>query len=209
MNRKIAYKLLTIVFVVILTLCMITAVSRAGDGALVVLDAPSYPYRLWVWEDGKGGGLTVAVAMRSNIGFPYAIPEPGDPRTLDDAVEIFLPDTARKFTPDYGFPIPDTIKVSATDVPVAVFEATESQIYNAYVDPDNPENQGVLEDTIIASGFVKAQWSGKAFKATSVHAIGRVSLIDGGEAILVATGHELYDNPYEDPYSSFFKVELH
>ena len=87
--------------------------------------------------------------------------------------------------------------------------ATESEIFNAYVDPQNPQNEGVLENTIIASGFVKAQWAGKAFKAISIHAIGPVTLIEGGEATLVATGHESYDDPYEPPSKYFYKVELH
>ena len=179
--------------------------SSSGEGAIVVFDTPSYPFTLWIWEDGQGSGLTVALAFRRGSGFPGVKPSPTDPPTLDDAVEIFLPDTAKKFTPFPG--VPDTLKVSGSQVPVAVFEATEGEILEAYLDGDLE----FLEDTLVASGFVKAQWSGKAFRATSVHAIGPVILIEGGEAMLVATGHEVYEKGAFPPAVVFskFKVELH
>jgi hypothetical protein len=179
--------------------------SPSGEGAFVLFDTPSYPFTLWIWEDGQGGELTVALAFRRGSEFPEVKPLPTDPPTLDDAVEIFLPDTAKKFTPFPG--VPDTLKVSGDEVPVAVFEATEEDILDAYIEGDNV----FLAETLVASGFVKAQWSGKAFRATSVHAIGPVFLIEGGEAILVATGHEVYEKGAFPPAVVFskFKVELH
>ena len=191
----------------ILAMLPLTARSgnSSGEGAIVVFDIPSYPYTLWIWEDGQGGGLSVALAFRRNSEFPGVMPSPTDPPTLDDAVEIFLPDPAKKFTPFPG--VPDTLKVSGDEVPVAVFEATEEDILEAYLSGD----QDFLAETLVASGFVKAQWSGKAFRATSVHAIGPVILIGGGEAILVATGHEVYEKGAFPPAVVFskFKVELH
>lgn len=162
----------------------------AGGGAIVVFDSPGYPYSLWIWDDDHGSGLTVAMALK----------EDGSP-TLDDSVEVFLPDPARKFTP---FPIPDSFSLRGDDVPVAVFEATEEEIIAAYID----ENYDFLESLLVASGFVKGRWSGKAFKAISVNAIGTVSLVNGEEALLVAVGHEVYENGVFLPRLSHYKVEL-
>lgn len=163
----------------------------AGGGAIVVFDSPGYPYSLWIWDDDHGSGLTVAMALKE-----YGLP------TLDDSVEVFLPDPARKFTP---FPIPDSFSLRGDDVPVAVFEATEEEIIAAYID----ENYDFLESLLVASGFVKGRWSGKAFKAISVQAIGTVSLlVNGEEAQLVAVGHEAYEDGVFLPGRSHYKVEL-
>lgn len=204
MKAKIA--IIACTFVAILATLPFTAwsIDPSGQGAIVVFDSPSYPYSLWIWEDGQDGGLTVALAFRRGAEFPMAMPSPTDPPTLDDAVEVFLPDTAKKFTPFPG--VPDTLKVRGTEVPVAVFEATEDDILSAYLDGD----KAFLEEKLLACGFVKAQWSGKAFMATSVHAIGPVMLIAGGEAMLVATGHEVYEKGSFPPVVIFsnFKVQL-
>jgi hypothetical protein len=164
-----------------------------GGGAIVVFDSPDYPYSIWIWDDDHGSGLTVAMALT----------EDGSP-TLDDSVEVFLPDPARKFTPSVPFPIPDSFSLSGDDVPVAVFEATEDQIGDAYEDKD----YDFLESRLVASGFVKGRWSGKAFKAMSVQAIGTVSLVNGGEARLIAVGHEVYKNGVFLPERSHYKVGL-
>ena len=59
----------------------------AGGGAIVVFDSPGYPYSLWIWDDDHGSGLTVAMALREDFSMD------GSP-TLDDSVEVFLPDPA-------------------------------------------------------------------------------------------------------------------
>lgn len=154
----------------------------ASGGAIVVFNSPGYPYSIWIWDDDHGSGLTVAMALKEDGSL-----------TLDDSVEVFLPDPARKFTP---FPIPGTFSLSGDDVPVAVFEATEGEILNAYIDGDIE----FLENSIVASGFVQGRWSGRAYKAISVQAIGTVSLlvngevVNGEEAQLVAVGNEVYEN---------------
>ena len=173
----------------------------AGGGAIVVFDSPGYPYSLWVWDDDHGSGLTVAMALK----------EDGSP-TLDDSVEVFLPDPAMKFTPVAPFPIPDSFSLRGDDVPVAVFEETTAEeIYDAYED----EDYDFLKSKIVASGFVKGRWSGKAFKVISVKAIGTVSLlvngevVNGEEAQLVAVGHEAYEDGMILPGLSHYKVGLH
>ena len=198
MKRGLIYKKYTIFLIV--TLLLIGTVSWAGEGAIVVFDDPSYPPFLeyFIWDDDHGSGLTVVMALWEDV-------EP----TLDDAVEVFLPDTAMKFTPDLPFPIPDTINYRSNDVPVAVFaEATPIEIRDAYTKYD-AEDREFLEDHLVASGFVKGRWVGKNFKATSYSVIGPVDLVGGGEAILVASGHEVFKNgPLEAP-ETHEKVDLH
>lgn len=198
MKRGSIYKTYTIFLIV--TLLLIRTVSWAGEGAIVVFDDPSYPPFLeyFIWADDYGSGLTVVMALWDDS-------EP----ILDDAVEVFLPDTAMKFTPDWPFPIPDTINYRSNDVPVAVYsEATPLIIRDAYIDYDT-WGQGYLEDHLVASGFVKGRWVGKNFKATSYSVIGPVDLVGGGEAILVASGHEVFKNgPLEYP-ETHEKVNLH
>ena len=189
---------LTVVLILVFFLMASIQSLARGQGAIVVFDNPSYPYRIWIWDDDQGSGLCVAMAFRED----YA--STGEP-TLDDAVEVFLPDPARKFTP---FPMPDSFSMSGEDVPVAVFAATEKEIFDAYTSGKSGK-QKFLEKHLVASGFVEGHWSGKAFKAISVHAIGPVALEDGWEAILVAVGHEIYENGVFDPTLSYYKVELH
>jgi hypothetical protein len=181
MKRKTVFKPYTIFFIVILLLSIIGAVSWAGDGAMV-FRSPSYPYRVLMWGDDHGSGYTVAVALRDNFA-PY----PAEP-TLDDALEIFLPEAARHFTP---FPfIPDLYNLKGDDVPVAVYDLPEDVVFDAY---EWGYEEDLAED-IVAIGLVKVHWNGKSYKSVSYSAIGPVNLMDGGEALLVATGHELYKN---------------
>jgi hypothetical protein len=172
----------------------------AGEGAIVVFDNPSYPpfVPYFIWADDHGSGLTVVMALWEGL----------DP-ILDDSVEVFLPDTAMKFTPEYPFPVPDTINYRSDDVPVFVYaDATLKEILDAYTNFDS-WGQEFLEGQLVASGFVKGKWVGKNFKATSYSAKGPVDLEGGGEAILVASGHEVFKNgPLEFP-KTHDRVELH
>lgn len=170
----------------------------AGGGDIVVFDSVDYPYSIWTWDDDHGSGLTVAMALRKDFSMD------GSP-TLDDSVEVFLPDPARKFTPDAPFPIPDSFSLRGDDVPVVVFEATEGEIIAAYL----AGNITSLENLIVANGLVKGRWSGKAFKAMSVQAIGTVILVNGEEAQLVAVAHEAYKDGVFLPGRSHYKVGLH
>lgn len=161
-----------------------------GGGAIVVFDSPGYLYSIWIWDDDHGSGLTVAMALM----------EEGSP-TLDDSVEVFLPDPARKFT---TVPVPGSFSLKGDDVPVAVFKATEEDIRAVYLGGDDI----LLLSSLVATGFVKGRWSGKAFKAISVQAIGTVILVNGEEAQLVAVGHEAYEDGVFLPGRSHYKVEL-
>jgi hypothetical protein len=176
-------------------------IALAGEGAWVVFDDPSYPptFQYFMWSDDQGSGLTVVMALW----------EDEDP-ILADALEVFLPESAMKFTPDFGFPIPDTINYRSNEVPVAVYDGiTLEEIVGAYSNY-YVGGRALLEDHLIASGFVKGKWVGKNFKATTYSAIGPVYLEkEEGEAILVATGHEVFkDGPLEIP-ETHEKVELH
>ena len=70
---------------------------------------------------------------------------------------------------------------------------TEEDVFDAFTSVNPSDLEDLFENYLVASGFVKGHWSGKSFKATSVHAIGPVDLEGGGEAILVAVGHEIYE----------------
>jgi len=185
----------------IISLILFGTIAQAGEGAWVVFDDPSYPpsFQYFMWSDDQGSGLTVVMALWGDDG-----------PILTDAVEVFLPESAMKFTPDFGFPIPDTINYRSNEVPVAVYDGiTIGEIVGAYTDYDF-EDRAFLKEHLIASGFVKGKWVGKNFKATSYSAIGLVYLErEEGEAILVATGHEVFkDGPLEIP-ETHEKVELH
>lgn len=170
----------------VVTLLLIGIVSWAGEGAMVIFDNPICPFRVMIWGD-QGSGLTVAMALKEDY-------DPGGECTLDDVVEIFLPGSAMKFTPAPF--IPDSFKMRGNDVPVTVYEATEEQIFEAYVSG----NSDFLEEHELAYGLVNGHWSGKAFKAISYSALGTVELIDGGEAMLIAVGHEVYkEGPFSEP----------
>jgi len=106
-------------------------------------------------------------------------------------------------------PIPDTINYRSNDVPVAVYaDATLEEIVEAYKSY-NIGGKEFLEDHLVASGFVKGRWVGKNFKATSYSVKGPVELVGGGEAMLIASGHEVFKNgPYECP-ETHDKVKLH
>ena len=117
---------LTVVLILVFFLLASIQSLARSQGAIVVFDNPSYPYRIWVWDDDHGSGFCVAMAFRED----YA--SSGEP-TLDDAVEVSLPDPARKFWPPWmPIPVPDSFSMSGEEVPVAVFEATEEEIFDAY-----------------------------------------------------------------------------
>ncbi|MEJ2364202.1 MAG: hypothetical protein P8017_05900 [Deltaproteobacteria bacterium] len=180
-----------IIIVSLVSLLLAGTAGWAGEGALVVFDNPSYPPTLpyFMWADDHGSGLTVVMALWDDS-------EP----ILDNAVEVFLPDTAMKFTPDFPFPIPDTINYRSNNVPVAVYaDATPGEIVAAYSAYDYG-GQEFLENQLVASGFVKGCWVGKNFKATLYSVKGPVDLVGGGQAILIASGHEVFNNgPLELP----------
>jgi hypothetical protein len=181
---------------IVVTLLLIGVASWAGEGAMVIFDNPICPFRVMIWGDDYGSGLTVAMALKEGY-------KTEGECTLDDGVEIFLPGSATKFTPAPF--IPDSFKFRGEDVPVAVYEATEKEISDAYVFgyPD------FLEEHEVASGLVNGRWSGKAFKAISYSALGTVELIDGGEAMLIAVGSEVYkEGPFSEP-DIHREVDLH
>jgi hypothetical protein len=193
MKRALLSKIYTVFF--IFSLLLAGNISWAGQGAMVVFDNPVCPFRVLIWGD-QDSGLTVAMAMKENY-------DPDGDCTLDDVVEIFLPDSATKFTPAPF--IPDTFKQRGKDVPVSVYEATEEQVMEAYVSGDSD----FLVEHEVAYGFVDGQFSGKAFKAITYSAIGTVELIEGGEAMLIAVGHEVYkEGPFSEPVFNW-KVDLH
>lgn len=88
---------------------------------------------------------------------------------------------------------------------LAVYEEEEQVVYTAY----DTGTQVSLEDSRVASGWVKGHWSGKTFKVITYSAIGPVDLKGGGEAQLVAVGHEYYeDGAFSEPDTNE-KVDLH
>jgi len=185
----------------IISLILFGTIAQAGEGAWVVFDDPSYPpsFQYFMWSDDQGSGLTVVMALWGDDG-----------PILADAVEVFLPESAMKFTPDFGFPIPDTINYKSNEVPVAVYDGiTIGELVEAYRYYDYGGRE-LLAENLIASGFVKGKWVGKNFKETSYSAIGPVYLErEEGEAILIAKGHEIFkDGPLEAP-ETHEKVELH
>ena len=177
-----------LIIISLLSLLFAGGAGWAGPGAVAVFDHPSYPpfLQYFIWSDDHGSGLTVVMALW----------EDSDP-VLDNAVEIFLPDTAAKFTPA---PVPDTINYRSNNVPVAVYtDATPGEIVNAYA---NYEfwGQTFLETNLVASGLVRGCWIGKNFKATLYSVKGPVELVEGGQALLIASGNEVFkDGPLQLP----------
>lgn len=153
---------------------------QAQNGAIVVLDSPSYPFQLILWGDTKTG-LTVGVAVRED-----GLTLEGGDRTLTEGLELFLPEQAAPFRKVES--TPDIFALMGDEVPVAVWEGDVLEIILALISGDFD----FLSERLEAEGMVRAKWVATGVDSLSVprniqvSARGSVDRPDGSAARLTA-----------------------
>lgn len=193
--RKILALALPLLFVSLMTIQVSATMVGSGNGAIVILDEPNYPYQLVVLGD-TNTGLTVDIALKEN-GFTLE----GGEVTLTDGLMAWLPEQAMNFK---QFPIePDTIALRG-DVPVAVWMGDVIDIFNALI----AQNWDFLNARLQAQGIARGQWTEKSDVSAMNRVCGAVTRIDGSTAILIALWIGKWDETFTLT-NEIAKVELH